>query len=66
MRFGSFTEVNRVSNELIMTVNRRTIHEVDFCGQVASTVNALCAENPNTFPFQEARLEGFGAGHGRR
>lgn len=43
-----------------------TIHEVDFCGQVASTVNVLVSQNPSIFPFREARLEGFGTGAGRR
>lgn len=49
-----------------MTVERPTIHEIDFCSQVASAVNALVAANPETFPFKEARLEGFGTGRERR
>jgi hypothetical protein len=43
----------------------QSIHEVDFCGQVATAVAALHARNPN-FPFAEARLEGFGTGSARR
>ncbi len=43
----------------------RTIHEVDFCGQVATAVAAMHAQDPN-FPFAEARLEGFGTGAARR
>jgi len=42
------------------------IHEVDFCAQVASTVNSLIAMNPESYPFREARVEGFGIGAGRR
>jgi hypothetical protein len=43
-----------------------TIHEVDFCGQVASTVNVLISQNPSMHPLGEARVEGFGKGAGRR
>jgi hypothetical protein len=43
-----------------------TIHEVDFCGQVASTVNVLISQNPSMYPLHEARVEGFGKGAGRR
>lgn len=49
-----------------MPVHRPTIHEVDFCAQVASTVNSLVAGNPEIFPFHEARVEGFGIGADRR
>jgi len=42
-----------------------TIHEVDFCGQVATAVAALHAQDP-TFPFADARLEGFGTGAAKR
>ena len=45
---------------------RPTIHEVDFCGQIASTVNGLITQNASVFPFREARVEGFGTGAGRR
>jgi len=43
----------------------QSIHEVDFCGQVATAVAAMYAQDP-TFPFAEARLEGFGTGAGKR
>ncbi len=49
-----------------MPVNRPTIHEVDFCSQMASEVNMLIRQNPTAYPFREARVEGFGAGAGRR
>ena len=49
-----------------MTADAPTINEVDFCAQVASTVNGLVAKNPETFPFREARVEGYGTGTGRR
>ncbi len=49
-----------------MAANRPTMHEVDFCGQIASTVNTLVSINPRSFPFKEARLEGFGTGRGQR
>ncbi len=39
-----------------------TIHEVDFCGQVASAANVLFAQDPAAFPFGDARVEGFGTG----
>lgn len=42
-----------------------SIHEVDFCAQVATAVTAMHAQNPS-FPFAEARLEGFGAGASKR
>jgi len=46
--------------------NRRTIHEVDFCAQIASAVNQLVGQNPAIYPFNEARVEGFGTGAGKR
>ena len=49
-----------------MVADAPTINEVDFCAQVASTVNGLVANNPETFPFREARVEGYGTGTGRR
>ncbi len=49
-----------------MASTKPTIHEVDFCGQVASTVNGLITQNPGVFPFRDARVEGFGTGPGRR
>jgi hypothetical protein len=42
------------------------IHEVDFCGQVASAANILFATEPSAFPFAEARVVGFGTGAVRR
>lgn len=45
---------------------RQSIHEVDFCSQIASAVNVLVSQNPTAFPFREARVEGFGTGAGRR
>lgn len=45
----------------------QTIHEVDFCAQIASAVNVLIYQNPTAFfPFQEARIEGIGTGVARR
>lgn len=44
----------------------QSIHEVDFCGQIASAANILFAQDPAAFPFGEARLEGFGKGAARR
>ncbi|HEY1343164.1 MAG TPA: hypothetical protein VGF59_37010 [Bryobacteraceae bacterium] len=49
-----------------MTLERPTIHEVDFCAQMAGAVNQLVGQNPALYPFQEARVEGFGTGAGRR
>ena len=43
-----------------------TIHEVDFCAQIASAANQLFAEDPAEFPFAEARVEGFGTGAAKR
>ena len=43
-----------------------SIHEVDFCSQVASAVNGLVSQNAAAYPFHEARIEGFGTGAGRR
>lgn len=49
-----------------MASRKAAIHEVDFCGQVASAVNVLVSQNPTIYPFREARVEGFGTGAGRR
>ncbi len=49
-----------------MAPDKPAIHEVDFCGQAASTANALVRQNPAAYPFHEARVEGFGTGQGRR
>lgn len=48
------------------SAGEQTIHEVDFCGQVASAANMLFAQDPAAFPFAEARLEGFGKGPAKR
>ena len=45
-----------------MAKQKQTIHEVDFCGQIASAINILVGENRTGFPFREARVEGFGKG----
>lgn len=50
-----------------MASRKPAIHEIDFCGQMASTVNGLIRQNPDAYsPLHEARLEGFGTGTGRR
>jgi len=45
--------------------SEHTIHETDFCGQVASAANVLFAQDPTAFPFVDARVEGFGTGAAR-
>lgn len=45
--------------------SEHTIHETDFCGQVASAANVLFARDPTAFPFVDARVEGFGTGAAR-
>ncbi|MBM4026872.1 MAG: hypothetical protein FJ280_15940, partial [Planctomycetes bacterium] len=43
------------------------IHEVDFCGQMATAIGVLVSQNPSAYhPIHGARLEGFGTGAGRR
>lgn len=49
-----------------MSTVEQSIHEVDFCGQVASAANILFTQDPSAFPFAEARLEGFGKGTAKR
>lgn len=58
-----------------MSPVEQSIHEVDFCGQVASAANVLFREfaaaepadaGAPAFPFGEARVEGFGTGAARR
>jgi DNA modification methylase len=49
-----------------MSTVEQSIHEGDFCGQVASAANVLFAQDPAAFPFGEARVEGFGTGAVRR
>ncbi len=49
-----------------MAAEKPTIHEVDFCSQIAAEVKPLIARNPAAYPFRDARVEGFGTGAGRR
>jgi methylase of polypeptide subunit release factors len=49
-----------------MVETRPTIHEADFCGQIASAVNILVQQDSKFSPIHEARVEGFGTGAGRR
>ena len=42
------------------SVGAATIHEVDFCGVIASAANSLFAARRDAFPFSDARVEGFG------
>jgi hypothetical protein len=42
------------------------INEIDFCAQIASTVNLHASQNPGIFPFKEARVEGYGIGASQR
>ena len=49
-----------------MAAAKPTIHEVDFCSQMASEVNILIRQNPAAYPFREVRVEGYGEGAGRR
>ncbi len=49
-----------------MAAAQPTIHEVDFCSQIASEANMLIRQNPTAYPFSEARVEGYGEGPGRR
>jgi hypothetical protein len=39
-----------------------SIHEVDFCSQIASAINILISQNPEIYPFSDARVEGYGSG----
>ena len=49
-----------------MAAQQLRIHEVDFCSQMASAINVLIAQDPELFPFHEARVEGFGTGAASR
>ena len=49
-----------------MAAAKPTINEVDFCAQIASEANVLIRQNPTAYPFQEARVEGYGQGESRR
>jgi methylase of polypeptide subunit release factors len=43
-----------------------SIHEVDFCGVIASAANVLFTADPAAYPFADARVEGFGKGAAHR
>jgi hypothetical protein len=58
---GTTLRVHRMSS-----VGEQSIHEVDFCGPVASAANALFAQDPAAFLSAVARLEGFGKGPAKR
>ena len=49
-----------------MTAASSRIHEVDFCAQIAGSANELITQDPSTYPFSEARVEGFGSGASKR
>ena len=49
-----------------MALPKATIHEVDFCAQMAASINALVGRDPTSYPFREARVEGFGSGEAKR
>ena len=49
-----------------MAAANPTIHEVDFCSQIASEANILIRQNPSAYPFSEVRVEGFGEVGARR
>ena len=49
-----------------MGSTRATIHEVDFCAEMASAINQFVERNPAAYPFREARVEGFGSGAAKR
>ena len=49
-----------------MATVKPRIHEVDFCAQIAGAVNQLVVLNPAIYPFNEARVEGFGIGSGQQ
>jgi methylase of polypeptide subunit release factors len=58
--------VGPARKEANVASQEQTIHEVDFCTQVASAANALIAGSPAMLPFHEARVEGYGTGKGKR
>jgi len=51
-----------------MSSGEQSIHEIDFCGVIAAAANTLFAQDPDAFPFSDARVEGYGTGaaHARR
>ena len=53
---------NLAKEGAIVASTKPRIHEVDFCSQIAGAVNLLVAQNPAIYPFNEARIEGFGTG----
>lgn len=47
--------------------SERTINEVDFCAQIATTATHLIAQHPNEYrPFKEVRIEGYGKNNKKR
>jgi len=46
--------------------SRTSIHEVDFCSQIASSVNILVRQDLKFSPIHEARVEGLGKGDAAR
>lgn len=51
---------------IVLASHDLSIHEVDFCSQIASAVNILVQQDSKFIPIHEARVEGFGSGAGRR
>lgn len=49
-----------------MALPKPTIHEVDFCAQMADAINQIVRQDPVSYPFHDARVEGFGSGDARR
>jgi methylase of polypeptide subunit release factors len=49
-----------------MALPKATIHEVDFCAQMADAINQIVRQDPAVYPFHDARVEGFGSGEARR
>ena len=49
-----------------MAFPKATIHEVDFCAQMADAINQIVRQDPAVYPFHDARVEGFGSGEARR
>jgi len=50
---------------MVVASHELSIHEVDFCSQIASAVNILVEQDSKYTPIREARVEGFGSGAGR-
>lgn len=49
-----------------MGSSRPSIHEIDFCAQVAEAVNRAISSRPRAYQFSKARIEGYGTGPARR